>query len=296
MDEESPFKESTGELSFSEFKKKILKPIYLNPKISNDLIGEVNIIQTLLEFSYYDNNLIDEAYTKAIFTLEKVLRVRKKELGLEKKNEPLSNLFNWFYGNNYFETDDFKEIDQLRLIRNDKVHSTEIKKGSLVYLINIYSILDLMNDVYEDISLRKDRQKNKKLFCAQLNNICKDGFIITLKGQPYFGHFASILFYNNKATSPLLNIRIGRCIVSKIAEVDADRDNFDLIEWTFTETELLGTQKNGEIINIKSITNPIHLAQIKKWKDENPLWSLDIFNSMEKVNYQQKLREFYSQN
>jgi hypothetical protein len=295
MDEESPFKESTWKLSFSEFKKKILKPIYLNPKISSNLIGEVNIIQTLLEFSYYDSNLIDEAYTKAIFTLEKVLRVRKKELGLEKKNEPLFNLFNWFYENNYFESANFKEIDQLRLIRNDKVHSTEIKKGSLVYLINIYSILDLMNDVYEDISLRKDRQKNKKLFCTQLNNVCKDGFIITLQGQPYFGHFASILFFNNKSCPHELNIRIGRCIVSKIAEVDADRDNFDLIEWTFTETELIGKQKNGDEISIKAITDPMHIGQIKKWKEENPLWSLDLFNSLEKLNYQQKLREFYKQ-
>ncbi len=294
MSEKKLVKNSAWDISLDEFNDRILKDIYINPKIAEDIRGEIETVNDLLLHSYYKSNFIDEAYTKAIFTLEKILRIRSKELknGLKKKDS-LEVLFNWFFENSYFETTEITELHQLRRIRNKKVHDPKIFKGSLSFLINIYSIFDLMNDVYEDVSLRLERRLCTKSINSELNKLIQKGFILEINERPYLGHFASVLFYNNKMNPKVLHIRIARCILSEVMQMGVDRDNFEIAEFQFINDQFIGKQRNGEPIVIKPLKELKHIEQFEKWKTDYPLWSLELFDSLERGCYQEKLREFH---
>lgn len=293
MDENILIKRSSWELSLKEFKEKILKEIHLNPSIPPEIRNEVEVIDDLLLHSYYNSEFIDIAYTTAIITLEKLLRIRSKELGNKMEEKPLFELFKWFFNNNYFETTEMPELDHLRKTRNKKFHLADIFKGFLNFLINIYSIFDLMSDLYEDVELRLKRRELKLKLNEQLNIICKNGFIVEINNKLFLGHFASILFLNNKVKLPIMHLRVGRCVISEVAELGADRDNFDLIEWDINETQLTGKLSNGNSFKIRPLSDPIHFDQFAKWRENYPLWSLDLFDGLERVNYQEKLRLFY---
>lgn len=294
MPENVLIKKSSWDIPLDEFKSRILKEIYLNPLIDSDIRLEIEVIYDLLLHSYYNSNFIDEAYTKAIFILEKVLRIRGRELknGLNKKDD-LFVLFKWFFDHNYFETTEVTDLHQLRKIRNKKVHDPKIFKGFLNFLINIYAIFDLINDVYENIDLRLERREKTKLINEQLNSLCNNGFILEINELPYFCHFVSVLFYNNKLSREILHLRIARCIVSEIAQVGADRDNYELVSWSFNNDQFNGKLKTGEAIRIKPLIDIKQVEQFKSWQNKYPLWSLELFDSFERSAYQEKLREFH---
>jgi hypothetical protein len=78
-----------------------------------------------------------------------------------------------------------------------------------------------------------------------------------------------------------------------VAQVGADRDNFELINWDFSNEQLIGQLKTGETINIKPLTDPKHIEQFQNWRDKYPLWHLELFDSLERNCYEEKLREFH---
>ena len=294
MSEDGLEKTAAWDISLEEFRKSVLKEIHLNPGIPEELCEEASSINDLLIHSFYKSHFIDKAYTETIFLLEKVLRMRSEELknGLTMKDS-LAKFFKWFFDNSYFETTEITELDHLRDTRNKKVHYPKIFKGNLNFLINIYSIFDLMNDVYEDVPLRIKRRALTQEVNTQLNPLCGKGFIVELNGQAYFGHSVSALFYNNKLSPEILHLRIARCIVSKSAQVGADRDNYELVAWNYINDQFLGKLINGAEIAIKPLSELAHQKQFEAWQNDYPLWSLTLFDSLERSCYQEKLREFH---
>lgn len=148
--------------------------------------------------TYFEYDFIDVALIQSIFTLEKALKMRYVELGNRlKRSNTLEYLINWF-DKGYFETGSVSEIHSLRDIRNKKVHEIERHDKGLLYIKAVYSIFDLVNDLYEDRELREVRKKEIIETQVKLGDIYKDGCIFEIRDKRFIGFQAIPVFYNNK--------------------------------------------------------------------------------------------------
>ena len=165
--------------TLQDFKENVLKPIYINPSVPDDIQGEIKLVEKLLIHSFFEYEFIDVALTHAAFTLEKALKIKSKEIGAGLNPKlTFEKLIEWFFVNGYFETDNIEVPNQLRNIRNDKVHRAEKSLGGVIFMGKVYHTLDLINDLYEDHNLRKDRKSIRKSVNEKLQEFIKEGVIL----------------------------------------------------------------------------------------------------------------------
>jgi hypothetical protein len=196
----------SGTDTFDSFRANFLRPIYLKPNVNDEIRKHVGLIEKLLNHCYYEYEFIDVALLHAIFTLEKAMVIRLNELNISfNKNKTLRNLSEWFFTNGYFEISNLDVIHQLRDIRNGKVHNTKKSFGGSVFLNKLYRALDLINDLYEDVQLRNERNSQLATVREKLHPLFGDGAILNANGERLIVHSTAFVFLNNKSQPPIFH-------------------------------------------------------------------------------------------
>lgn len=201
LEQDSRIKLLFGDVSLPEFVKK-LPSIALRPEVHNDVAQAFGIIHKLLCHAYFEYLFIDVAVGKALHTLEMALKIRYKEITFSewKKNAPLHQLLEWFRSRSYFERDDPDFFAKVKNARNYLSHPTAFRFGGTASLHWIDTTIGLVNDVYDDLDLRKERKVLVRQFDEVVNKFLKDG--AKIKGKQgellLYGLAGSIA--NNKST------------------------------------------------------------------------------------------------
>jgi hypothetical protein len=264
----------TGAESYESFQENILEEIYLNPKIDSRIKEEIETVKKLLLHSYYEYSFFDTAFTQIIICLEKVLKTRLKEVkGVLHGKSDFFHYINWFYENGFFETNRLEFIQWLRDFRNRKVHSPEKLQAGWFSLSTVYRTIDLINDVYEDLELRKERNIIEKESNEKLKLILENGAISTVIEKREIFFQAWIYFIDNKSASKIMSLVLWPIFNPQPYREDKHpipRSYFlEVYDWKFEPglftAKEVGTEKK---LNIVSIDDQANKEKFENWDKE----------------------------
>lgn len=290
-----------GAETLEAFQQNIVKSVYLNPLMPEDIKKEINQVEKLLIHSFYEYEFIDIALTQAIFALEKALKIKNEELGYPLKEKALFHeLLDWFLNNNYFETDSIDILNQLRTIRNKKAHQKEKSLGGVVFISKVHDVIDLLNDLYEELVLRQARKDIRKSLNEKLIDFAKEGIILAdNNGSTIISH-ANVIFVDNKSTDIIYHIGL-----IPIFDPTSYKDEHSakpqtiilrLKNLTIGKDEVTA-QHHGEIVTIKVIDNK-NKSKFDQWKLEInslPNFPMIFYLATEpwEKYYKKSIREFH---
>ena len=129
------------------------------------------------------------------------LKLRYSELNDGLKPKPtlkLPHLLEWFRSRNYFEIDYQPFFDQVRKVRNHLTHPERNNLFGTVGLPWLNTVVDLINDLYEDINLRDDRKAKESEFNESLASFLKIGARIKYLGGETYIYSQGPVVVNNK--------------------------------------------------------------------------------------------------
>ena len=200
-------------VDYQSFCRKLHFDFYLKKNIPDEVRGHWAVIKSLIELSFYQYEFIDLAVHKAFLSLELAMKLRYREIMNDgwADNQTMNPLIKWFYKKGYFETDHIDYIDRIVSIRNHYSHPKTHSFGGPFTAHNLYSPLHLINDLYEDINLRKERTRIIKDLQIVFDKINKHGGQIELPdGNTQTIYLISTSFVNNKnsPTSVHLNYHL----------------------------------------------------------------------------------------
>lgn len=260
--------------SFEEFKLNILPELYLKPEVVEEVEHNIEVVRKLLIHSYFEYDFIDVALTQSVFTLEQALKIRYRVLNAKSFSGNFKKLIDWFYEGGFFETYNSGIVHQLRNIRNGKAHEEKNTLGGIVFLTKIKSSVILINDIYEDQELRKERKELIENLQLKLNESFKDGAILKTNDSNFIIDRISVAFINNKVNNPILSL-IALPIYDPKIYLNEDKNystrpsiELRLNNWSFTKNEFRAINENKEEVMFSPIEKVENQNKYKAWKEE----------------------------
>lgn len=179
-----------GDISIEEFvEKKIPKTVFAK-QVNKDIKDAFEVVQKLLLHSYYEYLFLDVAVTKALHIMEMALCIRYKELNngeeWDLKKYPLFELTNWFGKNSLFEVKDPRLLDYIRRIRNHMTHPKGHHFAGTAGLPLIHTIVDLINGLYDDVEVRKERWESTTEWGTRLESFLEKGGKLVALNSVYY--------------------------------------------------------------------------------------------------------------
>ncbi|OSZ82585.1 hypothetical protein CAP35_04775 [Chitinophagaceae bacterium IBVUCB1] len=287
------------------FKETVLQPVYFKEEVPTELKEAGIITHKLLMYSYYEYTFIEVAITQAIFLLDKALSVRWKQIHGRKTDKKFSALINWFYDKGYLETLNRERIHNLRKLRNSKVHDANNGIGGMGIIHQVYWIFDLINGLYENPELRKQRIEARYKLANQFKSFVQDGVIVPIHEKKYIAFSISPVFLDNKSESPILHLYI-----SLIFDLQPKRDGkihysnhkLSVADWRFDGNHFKATNlADGKPITISKITDKTNRMKFGNWHNDSknyPDFSLLLFEILAPVTKLETdlLRQFHKSN
>lgn len=195
--------------SYQEYLNKIVPELFINKNAPQQVKKGFDLAWKLLRQAYFEYEFIDLALTQSIITLERALRLKYDEVNVKSmKNLTLQELLRWFLANGYFEPTNPQLFDQLRLIRNGKVHDKEHSLGGIAFLNKVLTPVQLANDLFEDRELRIKRQEERKSLEQYFQKHLKYGGILYSGGRKLIVMRAVPIFINNKSIPRILSLAV----------------------------------------------------------------------------------------
>nr|WP_294991374.1 hypothetical protein [uncultured Sediminibacterium sp.] len=186
---------------YDVFYKTLVPDLYLKDEVPEDVKGQWKVIKSLIELSYYQTEFMDLAVHKALLSLEMAMKFRHKEITQSDKglNLTMKPLLYWFYSRGYFEADHEEYIKHIEFMRNHYSHPKLHSFGGHFIVHNIYHPLSMINDLYEDTELRKERDKVWKQLLPITEQINQYGGLVKWEdGTTDIIYYVELEFVNNK--------------------------------------------------------------------------------------------------
>lgn len=190
--------------TYEQYLEIVSERIYLKQEVNEHVRGIFKLVQRLIDLGYYEYEFFDLAALKAVLAFELALKKRWEELKLPgaSNSKSLLDLIRWFFDNGYFEIDSDRYLDQIRQIRNNFAHPDFHAFGGPITSWHIEAVAGLINDLYEDVHLRKDRKQETKDLNSFLSTLVNPGaLLVTMKGDQTLVYQFSAGFINNKASA-----------------------------------------------------------------------------------------------
>lgn len=163
-----------GDISLEEFITKIPE-IKFCESVNSNVKEAFEVIRKLLICSYYEYLFIDIAVARALHTLEMALKLRYSEVTGSQWGKNLESLIKWFRERGFFENDNPDFLDRIRGMRNHLSHPARHNIGGTVWFHWIDTVVNLINDLYDDVELRKERKLLASDFTARLTSFLQHG-------------------------------------------------------------------------------------------------------------------------
>lgn len=204
-----------GNETWKSFLENSVPKIWFKPNVSPEIVRSFNVVQKLMEFGYCEYEFCDIAAVKSLLNLEMALKIRYFELTGEQWNQKstkpprnLSNLMKWFGERQYFEIENEDYLKHVRWMRNYWAHPERYGFGGLLFLKWVYNSIDLINDIYEDVSLRINRFELRNSISQNLQQVISNGGYFTSKNLAEVIYDARILFIDNKESPAIYYIAL----------------------------------------------------------------------------------------
>lgn len=188
-------------MSLEVFVKEKIPQIQFYKEVNSDVQEAFQVIHSLLVHSYFEYLFVDVAVNRALQVFEMALKLRYKELNDGKnwnKRKTLKSLIAWFSERKYFENDDQDFLDRIRHTRNYLVHPESHTFAGSVGFPWIGSIVDLINDLYEDRTLRVQRKNIEEQIVKDLRNIVSEGARLILPEVEILIYEVPVVLANNR--------------------------------------------------------------------------------------------------
>lgn len=257
--------------SIESFSKYFFEDIYLSKLMPSNLYQQLEQVIKLLNFSYFEYTFLDLALLHSIIILEKAIKLKCEEANPNfNKKTNFKALCEWCCKHDMFEIKDQSFLEQLRLIRNGKVHDTKSINGGLVFIRKTKKVILLINDLYEDIELRKQRNSTKRDVCQFFNSQIHHGGILQINKNNIPIVKVDVVFVFNK-----LKTKEAWLLVHPIFNLNQNPENLSLSSrpylikvqnWKIKENNFVATNSLNELIQISPTrieTAKIHFIQ---WK------------------------------
>ncbi len=262
--------------SFEQFCSRIPK-FYFRTQVPDDVIQNFEIVEKLMAFSYYEYKFIDEALTKAIHSFEMAMSIRYQELNLppQKKKLVFDYLIKSLSKENRFDTS-IEVLTEIKYLRNHFSHPERHSFGGVLYWNNIEFVTRLVNELYDDVTLRIERRKLASEFIANLKNYNLDHFVLmqTERNEPKILFNTSLLWINNKV-SPHTFLLIYSPLFDLTFETDYQITNPEVFGLKIINSEFKGQSLTAidaytnETVRLDPIPeNSIYMSLFQKWKSD----------------------------
>jgi hypothetical protein len=200
-----------GDISIEEFAHKKLPKFYFKKEVNKEIKESFETVYKLLIHAYFEYVLLDVAVTKALHILEMALKIRYRELNDGQdwnEKRPLKALMDWFQEHHYFESNNPSFLGYVRDIRNYLSHPTRNNLAGTVGLPWVTTVMDLINGLYENIELRKQRWKSTKEFKSNFDNFLKNGARLTLMENTFIVYGCGLVEVDNRQEPALCYIAL----------------------------------------------------------------------------------------
>jgi hypothetical protein len=261
------------QLTFEHYCSEIPE-FYFKKEVPEDVVKSFEIVERLLAFSYYEYKFIDEAYAKAIHTFEMAMCIKYRELMLKQTKKLVFDfLITELTELHIFDTD-LETLKQVKEMRNHFSHPERHSFGGAAYWNRIEFISRLINEMYEDVNLRKERRKLAVDFIENKKQLNLDKFLVmrSANNEPIILFNLTLLWINNKQSphtylleyTPLFDLTYESVGHTKVPQIFG----LKVINPIFKETNFIATDiSNNEDIYISYITeNPEQIDAFQKWK------------------------------
>jgi hypothetical protein len=200
-----------NDISLQDFTERVVPKIQFKAEVHQDVKKAFAIVQNLLVQSYYEYQFLDVAYAKALHILEMALKFRARDvdttLDKNKSDErTLSPLVQWFASRNYFEVQNPAFIKRISQARNHFSHPKQYGFAGTAGLHWIDTVIDLINDVYENVDLRLKRLEIQKRLQKEISQVIKPTASFTMPGFTELIYLAQVFFVDNKTTPNLVYV------------------------------------------------------------------------------------------
>lgn len=293
---------------------KSLPDFFLKEAVPKHIKKDAEMAFKMLSFSYFEYEFIDLAFTQFIVCFEKALKSKHKELqnsfvntapitSKKKRYLTFEDLINWAFEHNLLEANNTIRAHSLRDLRNGKMHAPTNSLGGFLYLQKTNEPLLYVNDLYEDVDLRRKRKEMTSLLHDTIKSIVARDALWDVNGEMLIVIDALVIFINNKLDKnrycitlvlafDLTSLSEGKHITPPSLNL-----NFDSYETNDLGDIIISQQ--GEILGILRGSNQHEKALHKMWKDkfdefgiEGKLGISTLNPELEKL-YKIKLLEFY---
>ncbi|MBS1778062.1 MAG: hypothetical protein JST70_01980 [Bacteroidetes bacterium] len=291
--------------NFGEFCKKIAPPILLKSSVNENVRNSLSIVNSLLEFSFFNYQFYDVAALKAIFTFEMAAKIRYREITGEDWKGTLNKLMEWLDKRHYFEVYNQHFLNSYRRFRNSLAHPTSHSFSGPNKRQWIMHTVNLINDMYEDPILRYDRKEIVFSIVEKLNEFKQQGFVVSIDSTPIICFEVALAFVNNKTNpmqmyfylKPIFDISIAYRTEHKLSDSPVyfiTANGFEILD----DSIKLNTP-NGEVLFSKinnEVAQETYANWIKLYREYNDQVMEDAhWNSQLSDLFEKHLREFYFQ-
>ncbi|PBQ34571.1 hypothetical protein CNR22_23260 [Sphingobacteriaceae bacterium] len=257
-----------ADISFEDYCLKIPK-FYFRKGVPEDVIKNFEVIEKLMIFGYYEYRFVDEAYAKALLTFEMAMSIRYKDFFPGSKDLTFNNLIGELSALNLFDLN-LEGLKHLKWTRNYFAHPKHYSFAGIVFWHRVEFVSRTINEMYEDVSLRLQRNALEHTFTKNQNesNLC-ESLILTLDKKENILFRFKLLFINNKHSSP---VYIFLCVpLFPISQ----KENEAAVPQIFTlqiidpviENNVLTAKQHKTNLEVK-ISSAFNLYEFETWKEE----------------------------
>jgi hypothetical protein len=273
----------------------------LKPQVPKDVVENFRIIRKLLEHSYSEYKFYDVATLKSVLTFEMALKLQYKKLNTESwGKKPLAKLIDWFQERDYFEVYNDEYLKHIPAIRNILAHPSEHTFSGPNGGPIIENILDLINGLYEDPVLRKQRMLLISRIINELHSF-SNGFKCIIDNSAYYAFNAWPAFINNKVDPTEIHFYFNPTF--KIPDSSTNWVQPPTIHFTGHSISFLSSgieikNENGSILLVTEIHDQNEKTEFDNWRNSYESYcypGLGYFSQGEKIvdTFSFHLREFH---
>lgn len=188
-----------GAETFESFKDRIVPGFKFRKEVNEEIVKSFAIVRKLLFHSYFEYDFLDPAMTKALTSFEMAMKQRYFEETSKKwgQRKSLQDLLYYFNDEGFFEYDRKGLMDAIRSLRNSQSHPEKYFGGGFGLMKVFDHCVDLINDSYEDIELRKERIAEKRKINKVIKKIIQNGGMMVEPDASFIIYDASIYFVDN---------------------------------------------------------------------------------------------------
>jgi len=190
---------SSGYPNFNSFIES-LGPLPIRSEISSSIQQKLQILHRLLIHCYFEYEFYDIALVRALQLFEMALKVRFAEIEygdseratLSKIRKSLHKLIDWAGDKELLEYP-VEVTHRIRKLRNYIIHGDPNSLMGITCLQAVFTVIDFINDLYEDVETRKKRHEGENELKQILQNYESNGAILTISKTRLIIFLADVL-------------------------------------------------------------------------------------------------------